>query len=70
MLKTPKVAAPEPSSDPDVQLMLRFRAGDENAFRELFEKHARAIVNFAYNFVGSRPRAEELAQDITQDVQR
>jgi len=70
MLKTPKVTAPEPASDPDVQLMLRFRAGDEQAFRELFEKHARAIVNFAYNFVGSRPRAEELAQDVFLQVYR
>ncbi len=50
--------------------MLRFRAGDEHAFRELFEKHSRAIVNFAYNFVGSRPRAEELAQDVFLQVYR
>lgn len=70
MLKTPNVPAPEPSSDPDVQLMLRFRAGDERAFRELFQKHGRAIVNFAYNFVGSRPRAEELAQDVFLQVYR
>ena len=53
-----------PATDPDVQLMLRFQAGDDDAFRELFEKYSRAIVNFAYHFVGSRPRAEELAQDV------
>jgi RNA polymerase sigma-70 factor (ECF subfamily) len=70
MLKTPNVPVPEPTSDPDVRLMLRFRAGDERAFRELFEKHGRAIVNFAYNFVGSRPRAEELAQDVFLQVYR
>jgi RNA polymerase sigma-70 factor (ECF subfamily) len=70
MLKTPNVTAPEPAPDPDVQLMLRFRAGDESAFRELFEKHGKAIVNFAYNFVGSRPRAEELAQDVFLQVYR
>jgi RNA polymerase sigma-70 factor (ECF subfamily) len=70
MLKTPNVPALEPTSDPDVQLMLRFRAGDEGAFRELFEKHGRAIVNFAYNFVGSKSRAEELAQDVFLQVYR
>ena len=50
--------------------MLRFRAGDEEAFRELFEKYSRAIVNFAYHFVGSRPRAEELAQDVFLQIYR
>jgi RNA polymerase sigma-70 factor, ECF subfamily len=70
MLNPPNVPIPEPISDPDVQLMLRFRAGDESAFRDLFEKHSRAIVNFAYNFVGSRPRAEELAQDIFLQIYR
>jgi len=50
--------------------MLRFRGGDEDAFRELFEKHGKAIVNFAYNFVGNRPRAEELAQDVFLQVYR
>src|SRR5258706_11001664 len=70
MLNPPIVPAPAPTSDPDVQLMLRFRAGDASAFRELFEKHGKAIVNFAYNFVGSRPRAEELAQDVFLHVYR
>ncbi len=64
MLKSRNLPLAVPTSDPDVQLMLRFRAGDEEAFRELFEKHSRAIVNFAYHFVGSRQRAEELAQDV------
>lgn len=70
MLKTKNVPAPAPTTDPDVQLMLRFRAGDEAAFRELFEKHGKAIVNFAYNFVGNKPRAEELAQDVFFQIYR
>ena len=57
-----------PAMDPDVQLMLRFQAGDDDAFRELFDKYSRAIVNFAYHFVGSRPRAEELTQDVFLQV--
>ena len=70
MLKPRNLPLAVPASDPDVQLMLRFRAGDDEAFRELFEKHSRAIVNFAYHFVGSRPRAEELAQDVFLQVYR
>lgn len=70
MLKRPDLSLAAPASDPDVQLMLRLRGGDEGAFRELFEKHSRAIVNFTYQFVGSRQRAEELAQDVFLQVYR
>jgi RNA polymerase sigma-70 factor (ECF subfamily) len=60
----------DPASDPDVQLMLRVRSGDAEAFRELFEKHQRAIVNFAYHFVGHRQRAEEIAQEVFLQIHR
>jgi len=69
-LKPLDVSTADPASDPDVQLMLRVRAGDGEAFRELFEKHSRAIVNFAYQFVGSRQRAEEIAQDVFLQIYR
>jgi len=69
-LKRLDVTPPDPASDPGVQLMLRVRDGDADAFRELFEKHSRAIVNFAYHFVGSRPRAEEIAQDVFLQIYR
>ena len=69
-LKPPDVTLADPASDPDVQLMLRVRAGDAEAFRELFEKHSRAIVNFAYHFVGNRQRAEEIAQDVFLQIYR
>jgi RNA polymerase sigma-70 factor (ECF subfamily) len=57
-------------SDPDVDLMQRVRDGDTVAFRELFAKHSEAVVNFAYRFVNSRPRAEELAQDAFLQIYR
>lgn len=69
-MKRLDVTPPDPASDPGVQLMLRVRDGDADAFRELFEKHSRAIVNFAYHFVGSRPRAEEIAQDVFLQIYR
>lgn len=52
------------TSDPDAELMLAAAAGDARAFARLFDKYARAVVNFAYRFVGDRGRAEELAQDV------
>lgn len=54
------------NADPDLDaaLMLRFKEGDVEAFEELFARHSRALVNFAYRFVRSRAVAEELAQDI------
>jgi RNA polymerase sigma-70 factor, ECF subfamily len=63
---------PEPGwrDDPDVDLMQRVRDGDTVAFRELFTKYGEAVVNFAYRFVNSRPRAEELAQDAFLQIYR
>jgi len=69
-LKPLDVTLADPMSDPDVQLMLRVREGDADAFRELFEKHKRAIVNFAYHFIGNRQRAEEIAQDVFLQIYR
>ncbi len=69
-MKPPDVTLADPASDPDAQLMLRVRAGDAEAFRQLFEKHSGSIVNFAYHFVGNRQRAEEIAQDVFLQIFR
>ncbi|MCC6764101.1 MAG: RNA polymerase sigma factor [Deltaproteobacteria bacterium] len=69
-MKRDDVTLADPASDPDVQRMLRVRAGDAEAFRELFDKHSRSIVNFAFHFVGSRQRAEEIAQDVFLQLYR
>jgi RNA polymerase sigma-70 factor, ECF subfamily len=50
--------------DASTQLMLRFKAGDIRAFEELFARHSRSIVQFAYRFVRNREIAEELAQEV------
>lgn len=52
-----------PESDPDVHLMLAVQRDDRTAFEALFRKYAPAITGFALSFVGSRARAEELAQE-------
>jgi RNA polymerase sigma-70 factor (ECF subfamily) len=50
--------------DVDAELMLRFKAGDLAAFEDLFARHARSLVNFAFRFVRNREVAEELVQEV------
>ena len=50
--------------DSDAGLMLRFKDGDAEAFNQLFARHTRTVINFAYRFVRNRDMAEELAQEI------
>lgn len=59
-----------PHDDPDVQLMLRFQTGDVEAFQRLFHKYSPSVVNFAFRFLGSQARAEELAQEVFLQVYR
>jgi len=50
--------------DYDAQLMLAFQGGDERAFQELIERNHSRVIGLAYRFVGSRPEAEDLAQEV------
>jgi RNA polymerase sigma-70 factor (ECF subfamily) len=52
-----------PEQDPDVQLMLAVQRDSTEAFDALFRKYIGPVVAFASSYVGSRARAEELAQD-------
>ncbi len=48
--------------------MLAVQGGDASAFERLFAKHIANVVGFATRFVGTRARAEELAQDVFLQV--
>ncbi len=50
-------------SDPDIQLMLSLQAGDQRAFRSLFDKYKKRVINYCYRFCGHPAVAEELAQE-------
>ncbi len=50
-------------TDPDVALMLRFKDGDPDAFRQLFDRHKNGVILFCYRFCGDERVAEELAQE-------
>ena len=58
------------ADDPDVALMLRVQAGDQDAFQELFRKLGPRVLQYARRLVGSDARAEEVAQDVFVQVFR
>ena len=62
---------PMPSSKPtgdvrnaDLELAGRIRAGDGQAFDELYRQHATRLYNLAYRMAGTSSDAEDLLQDI------
>ncbi len=57
-------------NDTDIALMLRVKAGDEVAFRELIERHQRAVISVIYRAIGDAWEAEDLAQRVFIQVFR
>lgn len=47
----------------DAQLVARSLRQDHEAFGQLIDRHASAIVNLAYRMVGNRAEAEDMAQE-------
>ena len=58
------------SSESDVALMARVRDGDTDAFRELIERHQRAVINTIHRAIGDAWEAEDLAQRVFLQVYR
>jgi RNA polymerase sigma-70 factor (ECF subfamily) len=56
--------------DADTALMLRVKAGDRDAFRELVERHQRAVIQTIWRAVGDAWVAEDLAQRVFVQVYR
>lgn len=50
--------------------MLRFQAGDQGAFRQLFDRHKGRVINYCYRYCGNAQIAEELAQETFLRVYR
>lgn len=50
--------------DEDVQLMLRFKDGDNSSFEVLLEKYQSRIINFLYKITGDKAESEDLAQEV------
>ncbi len=54
---------PENFTD-DIQLMLRVRDGDEDAFRQIVEGYKDSILGLCIRYLGNQEDAEEVAQDV------
>src|SRR5882724_11766594 len=57
-------------NDSDVALMVRVREGDTDAFRELIERHQRAVINVIHRAIGDAWEAEDLAQRVFIQIYR
>ncbi len=53
-----------PSPDPDDELLMRMRHGDEQAFVALYRRRQGAIYRFAMHMSGSASTAEDIAQEV------
>ena len=45
------------------ELVARVRAGDEEAFRLIFDRYSRPVLGFIFDMIGDRHTAEDLAQE-------
>src|SRR5438132_10957846 len=52
------------NSDPDIELVERYLAGDVSAFDEIMIRYERQIYRVCYRFVENRDDAKDLAQDV------
>ncbi len=56
--------------DPDAQLMLRVRDGDESAFAQLVATYQDRLIGVLTNLTGDRTTAEDVAQEVFLRVYR
>jgi len=62
--------APWAQQDEDVQIMLRFRAGDPNAFEELVERNTAKVHALVFRFLGDAGQVEDLTQEVFLRIYR
>lgn len=56
--------------DPDVQLMLRAKRGDDAAFSQLVENYQDRLVAVLFHILGDQEAAEDLAQEVFLRIHR
>lgn len=64
-------AEPDPAAiDPDLELVDRWRSGDEAAFASLVHRHERRVFGLLMRMLGSRQEAEDVAQETFLNLHR
>jgi RNA polymerase sigma-70 factor (ECF subfamily) len=59
----PRVLAPATAAPTDEALMLRYRDGDEAAFRALYGRYRAPLMRFSHHLIGHAGDAEEVFQE-------
>ena len=59
-----------PEADGDAEIMLRVKAGDDDAFGDLVQKYRRPMMHFMYRTTRTQAAAEDLAQEVFLRVYR
>lgn len=54
----------EAGDRPDAPLLARFKAGDQAAFGQIYERHYGRVMRVAWRMLGSEALAEDIAQDV------
>lgn len=54
----------------DIELMMRAKTGDDNAFTELMRRHYKSVMNYIYRFTNNIENSEDLAQEVFLRVYR
>jgi RNA polymerase sigma-70 factor (ECF subfamily) len=52
-----------PDGSTDIELILKSKKGELDAFGELVERHQSLVINFCYRMLGNREDAEDIAQE-------
>ncbi len=63
-MEVDRIPAPTDENARDVLLMERIGAGDHRAFRELIERHQKAIVGTVAKMLGNPSEAEDISQQV------
>ncbi|NIP29437.1 MAG: sigma-70 family RNA polymerase sigma factor [Candidatus Dadabacteria bacterium] len=48
----------------DIELALKAKNGDDNAYSELMKRHYRGVLNYVYRFMGGSENAEDITQEV------
>lgn len=70
VLRRPVAAACAPGIDPDLELVKRWRAGDDDAFRQLVQRYQGKIFSMLLRMLPSRQEAEDALQETFLNLHR